>query len=596
MKEFLIYMLKANLALAVFYIGYRLLFVRDTFFGARRVYLLSAIAFSFIYPAIHIPEWISQQQTMQVVVAQYTQLPDFVVTSPKTSALTMTNVAVIIYFTVAAVLLLYMLMQLVSLVVIKHKSKIAIVQNTTIRVLNTANAPFSFFGMIFLNPDLYSENEIGEILTHEQTHVKQWHSIDTVLGQLLTVVCWFNPFAWLLRSEIHQNVEFLADSKVLKRGHEAHDYQMHLLQLSTSAITMNYKVTNHFNISSLKKRIIMMNKQKTSKTNLWKYLMAVPVAIVLVIASNVQTLSASVNNLQNSFSTEKITNDDSDHVYRVVERMPEFPGGTEALMGYLSKNVKYPESAKKNSVQGKVIIQFIVNKKGQVVSPKITKSVSPELDAEALRVIRAMPQWEPATQHGKTVDCMYTISIAFKLSHEQDSEKVFNVVEKMPEFPGGMPALMKFLSENIKYPEAAKQNNIQGKVICQFIVDKNGNVVNPKILKSVNADLDSEAIRVINLMPAWTPGEQKGTKVNCKYSIPINFKLDNHSDSVANNSMPKNIIYIVDDEVVSANYLKDLAPDKIKAIEVVKKKEALQPYIAKYGEKAANGIILVTTK
>ena len=251
--------------------------------------------------------------------------------------------------------------------------------------------------------------------------------------------------------------------------------------------------------------------------------------------------------------------ENTEEVFMVVEEMPEFPSGMGELMKFLQQNMKYPEKAQKEGVQGRVIVQFIVEKTGKIANPTILKSVSPELDAEAIRVINAMPLWQPGKQKGEAVNVKFTIPIIFRLNTPESAneekkssstmgkniseggimldgnkteknangEEVFQVVEKMPEYPGGMGELMKFLQQNMKYPEKAQKEGVQGRVIVQFIVDKTGKITNPTILRSVSPELDAEAIRVVNALPLWQPGEQKGEAVNVKFTLPMTFRLNN---------------------------------------------------------------------
>ena len=249
----------------------------------------------------------------------------------------------------------------------------------------------------------------------------------------------------------------------------------------------------------------------------------------------------------------------AEEVFQVVENMPEFPGGNAELMKFLAKNIKYPAEAQQKGEQGRVMVQFVVGKDGKLSDIKIMRSISPTLDAEAIRVIKAMPTWKPGTQRGQAVAVKYTIPISFRLQgskgddkpvasdiqvvsvtkannenskpiptdpvKDSNGEEVFMVVEKMPEFPGGTAELMKFLQQNIKYPEQARKDSIQGRVIVQFTIKKTGEVSNTTVIRSVSPELDAEAIRVINAMPLWTPGEQKGEPVNVKFTLPIQFRL-----------------------------------------------------------------------
>ena len=241
-------------------------------------------------------------------------------------------------------------------------------------------------------------------------------------------------------------------------------------------------------------------------------------------------------------STSQSTEDEE--VFMVVEENPEFPGGAAELMKFLAKEIKYPVEAQQKGEQGRVIVQFVVGKDGKLSDFKVVRSVSPELDAEAIRVCKSMPTWKPGKQRGKAVSVKFTVPISFRLKEnegesdhpatkpisttpikESNGEEVFMVVENMPEFPGGTAELMKFLQQNIQYPKESLEKGIQGRVLVQFVVGKDGNLRNFKIVKSASPDLDAEAIRVCKAMPKWQPGEQRGQAVNVQYTLPIMFRL-----------------------------------------------------------------------
>lgn len=243
----------------------------------------------------------------------------------------------------------------------------------------------------------------------------------------------------------------------------------------------------------------------------------------------------------------------NDEPFQVVEKMPEFPGGTAALNEYLKNNIRYPENCKRENIQGRVLVQFVVEADGKITSAQIVKSVNFSLDAEALRVISSMPIWTPGEQHGVAVRVKFTIPVNFKLDNDiispdgkspnNDSQSTesseankqapengqsqpFQVVEQMPEFPGGTIALNDYVNKNLKYPENCKKERIQGRVLVQFVVEADGKISNAEIVKSVNKDLDEEAKRVISSMPYWTPGRQRGEAVRVKFTVPVVFKLD----------------------------------------------------------------------
>ena len=219
--------------------------------------------------------------------------------------------------------------------------------------------------------------------------------------------------------------------------------------------------------------------------------------------------------------------------------MPEFPGGMPECMKWLGQNIKYPAEAKEKGIQGRVIVQMVVEKDGTITNAKIAKGVDPLLDAEALRVVNSSPKWKPGKQRGEAVRVKYTLPIMFRLSDGSSDSKaadasreakvdengVHQVCEEMPEFPGGMQECMKWLGKNIKYPAAAIEKGTQGRVIVQFVVEKDGSITNAKVVRSVDPLLDAEALRVISSSPKWKPGKQEGEPVRVKYTLPVAFRL-----------------------------------------------------------------------
>ncbi|MCY1722264.1 TonB family protein [Prolixibacteraceae bacterium Z1-6] len=232
---------------------------------------------------------------------------------------------------------------------------------------------------------------------------------------------------------------------------------------------------------------------------------------------------------------EKLKN--KDDIYFIVEEMPEYPGGENVLRDDIANEVKYPKEAVTKCIQGKVYVTFIVNEEGKVSDATIARGVDPLLDKEALRVVSILKTWTPGKEKGKAVKVSYTVPINFALGYGKATETsnevtakkdgdVFFIVEEMPEFPGGDEALRKFIVEKVKYPEEAQKNGIQGKVYVTFVVAEDGSVIRSKIARGVDPSLDKEALRVINSLPIWKPGKQRGQTVKVAYTVPINFALN----------------------------------------------------------------------
>ena len=571
------YFLKVNVAFILLYAFYRLFFYKDTFFKLRRTILLAFFGVSLLYPLMNIQDWIREQEPMVEVIQMYSAiLPETTVTLgdvPETNwhDLLLSGVSCLYWGGVIALLLRF-LVQLSSILLLARRSEVTLIRNVRVHLLNRPAGPFSFFRLVFLHPDSHSEKEIDEILTHECTHVNQWHSIDVIICELVCIICWANPFVWLLKREVRHNLEYLADDTVLESGYDSRSYQYHLLGLAHTPKSVT-SLSNSFNMLHLKNRISMMNKKRSRSIGRTKYLIFIPVVGALLILSNVDALARITDELtESTFADallpeaiqpfpvashvapgekreEYVLSEEGteavkrarNRIFTVVEVMPEFPGGQGALLKFLKTNVKYPEPALKDGIEGRVSCSFVVGKDGAISEAEVIRGVSPALDEEALRVINSMPVWSPGKQRGEAVNVKYTVPVTFRLSGgdkkassrvgqnqvkgTDTSGRVFTVVQQMPEFPGGQASLLKFLATRIKYPTIAQENGIQGRVSCSFVVDTDGSLKDIKVLRGIDPSLDKEAVRVIGEMPKWKPGVQNNMVVAVKYTVPVTFHL-----------------------------------------------------------------------
>lgn len=424
----MLYLLQVNVGLILFYALYKLVCTRDTFFRSRRFILIVSLVLPFILPFIDVREWLESGDRMIMLTHfDYSAvLPEIVVGSE--AAETGNRVFVLsewigyLYLAGVVVLLVRLVVQAFSLYRLIVRMPEKEINGVRVKCLNDPSGPFSFFGWIFMNPAAVKEDEISEILTHEMAHVKQHHSVDVLLAEMVSICCWMNPFAWLLKREVRLNLEFLADRKVMEAGFATKSYQYHLLGL---AYNHKYGLSNNFNFSHLKQRIIMMNKKKSNATVHIKYALFVLPAFALLVAGNI---SCSQDASQTEDAKEEVVAPVSpeakeapadstakEEVFMVAEQMPEFPGGMKEMLKFLQENVKYPENAMKNNVQGRVIVQFVIEKDGTPTEFKVLRSVDPDLDAEALRVLQTMPKWKPGMQRGKIVRVKFTVPVSFKL-------------------------------------------------------------------------------------------------------------------------------------------------------------------------------------
>ena len=250
---------------------------------------------------------------------------------------------------------------------------------------------------------------------------------------------------------------------------------------------------------------------------------SVAVAKIAVLMSFVaMTFSALASNLiascQVNDSTGKV------EIFADPEQQPYFPGGETALLKFLQENVKYPPKAVKDSIQGRVVVQFLIDPAGYVGEVKVVCSVSEELDAEAVRVVKTLPRFVPGRIFGKAVSAWYTLPVTFKLQDKLEPAKPKDV-EVKAKFPGGEDALAQFLKEHIRYPPKAAKKRIQGRVDVEFMVDKTGKVHDVRVVESVDKDLDKEALRVCRLLPDFIPATVNGEPVEVLFKLPIKFNI-----------------------------------------------------------------------
>ncbi|MDD2799053.1 MAG: TonB family protein [Bacteroidales bacterium] len=442
------YFLKASVALTLFYAFYRLLFDRDTFFDWKRAVLMGSVVLSTIYPFIDISGiWELNEPVKESIILYSTVLPEIkvnVATHKWWEVNNLPNAIRMIYVLGVFLLLIRFIIQFASILRLVSQGNKSTLDGTNIIQLKGNTAPFSFFNWIFINPEIHNENDLKEILTHERTHVREWHSIDVILSELACIAFWFNPFVWLTKIAIRQNLEFLADNRVIVSGYDCQNYQYHLLRLTHQSAAAN--LINNFNVSELKKRIIMMNKKKSSSLGLTKYALLIPLVSVLLITNQAEVLAKKVNSKISSSKTDNteitppaIPNPNSGNgeiapppppppiigtekntpIFMQVEQMPEYPGGIEGLMNYLAKNIRYPKDAQEQGIQGRVIVRFIVNKMGEVENTEVLRGVTKSLDDEAIRVVSAMQKWTPGKQKGVNVAVYYTLPIDFRLADNQ---------------------------------------------------------------------------------------------------------------------------------------------------------------------------------
>ena len=520
MIEFLTYDLKVAVLLAVFYMFYRLMLARETFHRVNRIVLLLTAVASYVLPlcVITIHETVVMQRAAHVAVGSFQV--DMMNEEPATP---LWQIILPILFIIGMMAtLVHTLSSLFRIIrIIRHSEQYPQTDGTTICVTGNASlTPFSWMHYIVMNRSDY-ETYDAAILAHERGHIRLHHSWDLLFVDTLTALQWFNPAMWMLRSDLRAIHEYEADAAVLSQGINARQYQY--LLITKAAGIGGYSLANGISHSTLKNRINMMLHTKSDRSRLLKLLALLPI-VGIALAVNAE---------------------------KVVD-------------------VRYEESQK-----------GIAEKKAETAAAFTTTLKYDTIPGETFT---AVGTFEPV------------------------QGDVFDVVEEMPQYPGGPQALFKFLGENVHYPEEAEKAGIQGRVIATFVVEKDGSISQPTVVKSVDPLLDAEAIRVISAMPNWKPGRQNGKVVRVKYTVPLSFNLDGGGEEIDHLCREDGTIveidiekgdttivkplFIVDGEVMDGKKVYAINPKAIERYYMQNGQEAID----KYGDKAKDGVILITLK
>ncbi len=529
MDKVINYIFESGISLALLTTIYVLFLRKETFFKQNRMFLLGSILFSVIIPLVKLPAITSLGPVMlpEVTISPYksilkvmtvygrSNVQDFNTIAGLMDVLIYTYLAGVIYFSLR---LLYRILRIMLLI---KRSEVKAGNGYKLVLVDEYFSPFSFLNYVFVSRSVEKNDDYDKMILHELEHVKQGHTVDILLLEVLTVFHWFNPFVWLLKRVVRENHEFLADTGVLSKGVNRIWYKQLLLN---QYVGQQYIISNSFNYSLIKKRIKMMSKIRSSRLAGLKYFFGFITIAVLVFAFGCEQKSTIPGG--------------NDPVFFVVEKMPQFPGGEDSLRTYISKSLKYPVAAQDSGIQGRVYVSFVIGKDGKVKDAEIARGVTPLLDDEAIRVIENMPAWKPGMQRGFPVAVKFTVPINFVLNGVEDphikkaskiikpikgDDGIYVYVAQMPDFPGGEEAFHNYLAKSVKHPVDALKKGIQGRVFVSFVVDENGDITKVKLARGADPLLDKEAMRVIRNMPKWKPGYQDGKPVKVYYTVPVNF-------------------------------------------------------------------------
>lgn len=445
----LLYLVEINIITIFLYGFYRLLFTNDTFFSWRRFMLLNTYLIALLVPFADFSNWIRIHEATQNMASTYaeTVLSEATSLPSKATVLSWNTILLWIYMGGVCMFLLRFVIQLIGIYRLAKKTEVSTIKGIKVHIIEKNESPFSFFRWIFVNPEVRYESQLQEILIHEQCHVEQKHSIDVVLAELFTIVCWFNPFAWLLKREIRLNLEYLADLYVVQVGCDQKSYQYHLLGMTYHKNVST--ILNNFNDLLLKKRIKMMNRRRSRLIVKTKYTLLIPVTATLLVVKNIESVAhslvsnkivsneviVSVNTKANNvlqkkpIFTSKISKESNikklkEQVYEMSHNRINTIIEKKAINNTAPSNVikdsyvdiKDPELPEKNSTNVRIYnISFAVDTKGSVSSLSVTHTKDTLYNQKDLQGIERMSKDKPDNTQNKTIKAIYNLPISFKL-------------------------------------------------------------------------------------------------------------------------------------------------------------------------------------
>ena len=548
-----LYSIKSAIVLAMLYLPYMLLLRRESFFRFNRLMLLGILLLSLVLPLCNIPGMsLDHQPVVQAAQVQMLEIgfPVHVLSevqvlaeAQESNAFTFSlfHLLTLTYIIGMVVLLLTRLWQIGRLQfglkrgVLWHSDE----QGVRIYCHSGDVTPFSWMKNIVINEKDY--NEAGrEIVLHEMGHIKGRHSWDVVLLTLVQMLQWWNPLVYVLGISLRDVHEYEADDFVLKQGVSAQGYQLLLIRKAVGSGA--YAFANSFNHSLTKKRITMMKKIKSNPWMRSKALYVIPVAALALSA----------------FATPKFVAPVEDAVAKLEGKSTE-----------ISPDLQAPEE-KRKVVEVKSVPRIVVD--GKEMSPhealkavqgkEIKNSLATQPDGSTVLSINTTKSTDITEENllqaldlnAEDIASVTVVNKENTIYIETDS--IYNVVAENAQFPGGDAGCFKFIAEHIRYPKLCQEFGVHGRVIINFVVEKDGSLTNIKKLRGAGKELSEievtaykkehpdseekleagqdlgdllyeEAERVVKLMPKWKPAKDKdGNIVRSSFILPISFRLN----------------------------------------------------------------------
>lgn len=607
----MLYVIKAAITLALLYSCFFLFLSKETFHRFNRCMLVGIMLVSLVMPMFHFttehPTTLNEEVYQMQNYIQHDTAP-IIVTAQQPRGITWIQALTWIYMAGVVLMLILTLVQATSLIRfmssgVRHTDS----QGNTVILHNNDVPPFSIFRYIVMSVKDY-ESCRQYILTHEQEHIRLGHTYDLLLLQGMKTLMWFNPFIWFLSRDLKAVHEYEADQAVINQGIDAKSYQ----QLLVMKVVGNrlQPFTNNLNHGSLKKRIVMMYQKPSNRWLMLKALCAIPVAALTIntfatpietdpVEDMVKTLETTnvpaFNEVKEALPSPKtaeeaseekpfaITTDSNNiddnplilingHEVKIPADIKTIDGETLGKMLHINKediaSVTVLKNGAATAIYGEKAKNGVISieTKAFQAQPKDTVVVKNEVSdvlniSSAVNIDELMEKLPGAEKHedgsitinGKVVKKI--LLQGQEVYDDDDDDPVFEVTEEPAQYPGGQAALMQYLAQNIRYPKISAENGVQGRVIVQFVVEKDGSLSNFAVVKksgdtitknaqsgiTVNAlgsateeskvpqeafdALNAEAVRVLREIPKWIPAKQRGQEVRMRYTLPITFRL-----------------------------------------------------------------------
>lgn len=562
MGALLAYSIESSLLLAVMYLAYKWVLSTECQHSFNRIVLWGIYALAMLLPLRGaLPAIMPTDGAAPTVMIEAETLGAMMVIHDEPEYVSLQSVVmqVLLWIYLAGILAVAAHTAVVAVrlaMLVRRGERVTVDDREVVLIDNDGIAPFSVMRVIVMSRRDFDEAG-AMIFEHERNHVRLNHWVDLLMAQAVALVQWYNPAAWLMREELRAIHEYQADAGVMRSGLNIKQYQMLLIKKAVGARFPS--LANSLNHSKLKKRITMMYNSRTSRTRRLRALVLVPALGGALFVTNIPAVAGVFDSAE-------------DAVMINSDKVSENVIDTQVV----------PESAA--SVMEEVESHDAVTTKESVA---VSQSESESEPASAVVAKDEKNTEDVTTSGGELSDIVVVGYGTVKKEQPKKSEevrgkdsaqtdKVFSVVEEAPKYPGGQNELLKFIAQNIRYPQDAQRDSVQGRVVLQFVVGKDGKVRSPKIIRGVYASLDEEAKRVVMMLPDFIPGKMNGEPVAVEYTLPIMFKLsgadkDRSVSKIApvnlNNAIKNGTTVIIDGKKVES--LDGVVPENVKSIHVI---------------------------